>query len=214
MGVLASGRGTNLQSIIDAVESGFLKERIVAVVSDIAAAFALERAKKHGIEAIFIDPKKYPSRAEFDSALLKILKDKSVDLVCLAGFMRVLGAEFVREFKGRIINIHPALLPAFPGLHAQKKALEHGVKFSGCTVHFVDEGVDTGPIIIQAVVPVLDGDSEGTLADRILRLEHKVYPLAIKYIAEAKLRLEGRKVYFSDAAGIEASTSAINPMGA
>lgn len=212
LAVFASGRGSNLQAIIDAIESGFLKERILVVVSDQADAFALERARKHGIEAIFLDPAGYSSRAGFDAALLKIVRDRAVDLVCLAGFMRLLGAEFVRELKGKIINIHPALLPAFPGLHAQKKALEYGVKFSGCTVHFVDEGADTGPIIIQAVVPVMDGDSEQTLADRILRLEHKIYPLAIKYIAQGKLRLEGRRVYFSNGAGIEPSMSAINPM--
>jgi len=194
LGVLVSGRGSNLQAIIDAIEGKRLDAEIRLVVSDQAEAYALERAKKHGIPTTVFHARDYSSREEFDRAVVQRLREHQVELVCLAGFMRILSPYFIREYKNRIINIHPALLPVFPGLHVQRKALEHGVKFSGCTVHFVDEGMDTGPIIIQAAVPVLDGDDEEALAARILRFEHQIYPRAIQLIAEGRLQIEGRRV--------------------
>ena len=169
LGVLVSGRGSNLQAIIDASEAGRINAVVAMVISDVADAFALERARIHGIEAAFVDPRLFDTREAFDAAVIDLLRKREVDLVCLAGFMRLLSPHFVREFHHRIMNIHPALLPAFPGLHVQRKALEHGVKFSGCTVHFVDQGTDTGPIIIQEVVPVLDDDTEESLSARILK---------------------------------------------
>ncbi|MDH7499404.1 MAG: phosphoribosylglycinamide formyltransferase [candidate division NC10 bacterium] len=194
LGVLVSGRGSNLQAIMDAIEAKRLDAEIRLVVSDQADAYALERAGKRGIPTAVFHAKDYSSREEFDRAVVRCLRDHQVELVCLAGFMRILSPDFIRQYKNRILNIHPALLPAFPGLHVQRKALEHGVKFSGCTVHFVDEGMDTGPIIIQAIVPVLDGDDEEALAARILRFEHQIYPKAIQLIAEGRLQIEGRRV--------------------
>lgn len=198
IGVLASGRGTNLQAIINAVENGILNVKISVVISDVVDAFALERARNHGIKAVYINPKEYHNREEFDKGVIRILENEGVELVCLAGFMRILSPHFINVFKYRIMNIHPALLPSFPGLHVQKKAVDYGVKFSGCTVHFADEGVDSGPIIIQAVVPVFDNDTEDTLAERILRQEHKIYPRAIKLFANGKLKITGRKVIIMD----------------
>jgi len=194
VGVLASGRGSNLQAIIDASEAGKADAVVVLVVSDKADAYALERARRHGIKAVFVDPKGRASREAFDTALIAALTEHQVELVCLAGYMRVLTPTFVDHFRHRVMNIHPALLPSFPGLHGQRQALKHGVKFSGCTVHFADEGVDTGPIIIQAVVPVFDDDSEETLAARILRYEHQIYPRAIQLYAEGRLQVKGRHV--------------------
>lgn len=194
LGVLISGRGSNLQSIIDHIEAGKIPAKIEVVISDKKDAYGLERAKKHGIEALFIDPKAYPSREEFEKAVGDELEKRKVELICLAGFMRILSPYFVNRFKNRIINIHPALLPSFPGLHGQKQAVDHAVKIAGCTVHFVDEGVDSGPIIIQAAVPVFDDDDEDTLAARILKCEHKIYPMAIKLIAEGRVSVKGRKV--------------------
>ncbi len=194
LGVLVSGRGSNLQAIIDASEAGRIDAVVAIVISDVADAFALDRARAHGIEAAFIDPRPFDSREGFESAVIDLLRKRDVDLVCLAGFMRLLSPHFVREFPNRIMNIHPALLPAFPGLHVQRKALQHGTKFSGCTVHFVDEGTDTGPIIIQAVVPVLDDDTEESLSARILSYEHQIYPRAIQFFAEGRLEVRGRRV--------------------
>lgn len=194
LGVLVSGRGSNLQAIMDAIKAGKLSAEILVVVSDNEKAAALDRARGEGIDAVFVDPKAYSPRVELDRQLVRIMKDYDVDLVVLAGFMRVLGAEFVEAFRHRIMNIHPSLLPAFPGLHAQRQALEHGVKVSGCTVHFVDEGVDTGPIILQRAVPVLEDDDEDSLAKRILMEEHKTYPRAIQLFAEGRLSIEGRRV--------------------
>ena len=194
LAVLVSGRGSNLQAIIDSIERNELNVHLSAVLSDIEDAVALKRAEKHGIEAIFFDRAAYPNKKEFDKAMIDKLKEKSIDLICLAGYMRILGKEFIRAFSGKIINIHPSLLPAFPGLHAQKHAIEYGVKFSGCTVHFVDEGVDSGPIILQTAVPVYDYDEEKTLSQRILEQEHHLYPKAIKLITENKLTLTGRTV--------------------
>jgi phosphoribosylglycinamide formyltransferase-1 len=198
IGVLASGRGSNLQAIIDAIEAGKLDCRLAVVVSDRADAQALERARKHGTEAVFMDPKAHPTREAFDQAILGVLAEQRVELVCLAGYMRVLSPTFVRALPGLIMNIHPALLPAFPGLHAQRQALQYGVKVSGATVHFVNEGVDTGPIICQAAVPVREDDTEETLAARIIEQEHQLYPRAIRLYAEGRLEVRGLRVYVNE----------------
>jgi phosphoribosylglycinamide formyltransferase-1 len=195
LGVLVSGRGSNLQAFIDNIEKGLLPAEIAVVISDQPDAYSLERARKHNIPAIPLSAKGHKGkREEYDALLVKELQKHQVDLVCLAGFMRIITPTLIKAFPSRILNIHPALLPAFPGLHVQKAALEHGVKFSGCTVHFVDEGMDTGPIIIQAVVPVLDNDTEDSLAERILRQEHTIYSRAIQLYAEGRLKIEGRRV--------------------
>ncbi|MFQ5656558.1 MAG: phosphoribosylglycinamide formyltransferase [Candidatus Methylomirabilales bacterium] len=194
VGALASGRGSNLQAIIDVSEAGKLYASVVVLVTDTSDAYALQRAEKHGIPGVFVDPKGYNGREAFDKAVISVLTEHQVELICLAGFMRVLSPVFIEHFRHRIMNIHPALLPSFPGLHGQRQALDHGVKFSGCTVHFADEGVDTGPIIIQAVVPVFDDDTEETLSARILRYEHQIYPKAIQLYAEDRLEVKGRRV--------------------
>lgn len=194
--VLASGRGTNLQAIIKNVENGTLEANLACVVSDRQDAKALERARQHNIEAVYLDPgpKKTWLIPEFEQQYVKALQDRNVDLVCLAGFMRILKRPFLDAFKGRILNIHPALLPSFPGLDVQKKALEYGVKFSGCTVHFVDETVDGGPIITQAAVPVLDDDTPEKLAESILKEEHRIYTEAINIVLSGKYKIVGRRV--------------------
>jgi phosphoribosylglycinamide formyltransferase 1 len=198
LGVLVSGRGSNLQAIIDNIEKGLLPAEIAVVISDQPDAYSLERARKHNIPAVHLSAKGYrDKREEYDNMLVKELRKRNVDLVCLAGFMRIITPVLIKAFPNRIMNIHPALLPAFPGLHVQKAALEHGVRFSGCTVHFVDEGMDTGPIIIQAAVPVLDSDTEDTLSERILTQEHKIYSRAIQLFAERRLSIEGRHVMIS-----------------
>jgi len=194
LGVLASGRGSNLQAIIDAIEGGRLAASIAVVLSNKAGAFALERAKKHRIPTAFVDPKQYGRREDYDDALLEALKAHQVELVILAGYMRLLTGHLVKPFHHRMINIHPSLLPAFPGLHAQRQAIAYGVKVSGCTVHFVDEEMDNGPIIAQTTVPVVDGDTEEDLAGRILVEEHRLLPSVIQRIAEGKLRMDGRRV--------------------
>lgn len=198
LGVLASGRGSNLQAIIDSINKGKIDAKIELVISDVKDAYVLKRAEKNNIKNIFVDPKTYVSKQEFEKEVIRLLKENSVELICLAGFMRVLSSDFVKEFKNRILNIHPSLLPSFPGLHVQKKALKHGVKFSGCTVHFVDEGVDTGPIIIQAVVPIFDNDTEELLSERILKEEHKIYPKAIQLIAENRVTIKDRRVFIKN----------------
>ena len=192
--VLISGGGTNLQSIIDAIEAKRLDAKIEVVLSNRADAYGLVRAKKHGVATEVLDHKNFSSREAYDQAVVDLLRARGVELVVLAGFMRLLSPVFVKAYSNRIMNIHPALLPSFPGLHVQKKAVEHGVRFSGCTVHFVNEECDEGPIIIQAVVPVFPDDSEETLAARILRQEHRIYPRAIQLYAEGRLRVVGRKV--------------------
>lgn len=194
LGVLASGRGTDLQSIIDAVGRGEVHAKIGVVLSDKPDAYALERAKKAGIPALCIDRKQYDGREPFEEALIAALEEKGVTLVVLAGFMRILTPLFVRHYKGRILNIHPALLPSFPGAHAHRDVLAYGVKVSGCTIHFVDEGTDSGPIIAQAAVPVLDDDTEDTLGARVLAEEHKLYPQVIEWYCEGRLHIEGRHV--------------------
>jgi len=194
LGVLASGRGSNFQAIIDSINSGFLKARIALLITDNSEAYAIERAKKHNIESLILKPKDFPTKDAYYSHIAKELKNRGVGLVILAGFMRVVGKALIREFPNKIMNIHPALLPSFPGLHGQKQAVDYGVKISGCTVHFVDEGVDTGPIIIQAAVPAYNDDTEDSLSERILKQEHKIFPYAIKLFSEGRLNVEGRKV--------------------
>jgi len=196
IGVLASGRGSNLEAILQACEEGRITGKVVVVVSDNPEAFALERARRRGVEALYIAPGKFRTKLEpeIEQQYVKALKDRNVDLLCLAGFMRVLHADFINAFPQRILNIHPALLPAFPGLHAQKQAFDYGVKIAGCTVHLVDEGVDAGPIVMQAAVPVMEDDDEESLAARILEQEHIIYAESIQLFAEGRLRIQGRRV--------------------
>lgn len=194
LGVLASGRGSNLQSIMDACGNGDIPAEVVVVISDQGTALALERARKAGIAAHFVDIKSFSDKAAYEQTIVDILKQNQVQLVCLAGYMRLVGPTLLQAFHNQIMNIHPALLPSFPGRHGQLDALNYGVKVSGCTVHFVDEGMDTGPIILQTTVPVLDDDNEETLAARILEQEHQLYPRAIKLFAEGRLKLQGRRV--------------------
>ena len=194
LGVLCSGRGTDLQSIIDAIANKKLDAEIAIVLTDKPNVPALIRAERAGIENHCIDRKKFTDQKSFEVAMLDHLKRTGVELVILAGFMRLLSSKFIRAYPNRIMNIHPALLPSFPGTHAQRDALEYGVKFSGCTIHFVDEGMDTGSIILQQAVPVLEDDTEETLAARILEEEHKLYPRAIQLYIEGRLKIEGRRV--------------------
>ncbi len=201
LGVLASGRGSNLQAIIDAMDRGVLPARIAVVIADREGTTALERARRHRVLAVFLNPAEHGDREAYERALVRTLEASAVDLVCLAGFMRVLGPAFVRAFPGRVMNVHPSLLPAFPGLRAQRQALEHGVKVTGATVHFVNEGVDTGPIILQEAVSVFDGDTEASLSERILAAEHRLYPEAIRLFAAGRLRVAGRRVLTDDPPG-------------
>jgi phosphoribosylglycinamide formyltransferase-1 len=213
IGVLVSGSGTNLQAIIAAIEAKRLDAKIEVVLSNKADAQGLVRAQDRGIPTAVLDHKQFPSREAYDQAVVDILRARGVELVVLAGFMRLLSPVFVKAYSNRIMNIHPALLPSFPGLHVQKKALEHGVRFSGCTVHFVNEECDEGPIIIQAVVPVFPDDSEGSLAARILNQEHRIYPRAIQLYAEGRLRVEGRRVLVDGLAKDDAQVLFQPPLG-
>ena len=196
--MLASGRGSNLQAIIDAIESKVLQAQIVAVISNKKESVALERARKHGLPDLFVDPKPFAgqpdSREAYDRALLDMLEQRQVELVLMAGYMKIVTPVLVNAYANRMMNIHPSLLPSFPGLEVQKKAIDWGCKLAGCTVHFVTEGVDEGPIILQAAVPVLDTDLPETLAARILEQEHKIYPRAVQLFAEGRLTVEGRRV--------------------
>ena len=194
LGVLISGNGSNLQAIIDAIEKKKLHAEIRVVISNRADAHGLARAQKHGIPTETVDHREFSTREAFDRDLIERLQSRRVELVALAGFMRLLSADFVRAYSNRIMNIHPALLPSFPGLHVQRKAVEAGVRFSGCTVHFVNEECDEGPIIIQAVVPVFPDDSEESLSARILKEEHRIYPRAIQLYSEGRLHVVGQKV--------------------
>jgi phosphoribosylglycinamide formyltransferase 1 len=194
IGVLASGRGSNFQAIIDDIEAGKIKASIKLLITDRADAFAMERAKKHSIEYMFINPRDFASKDAFFAKIADEFTKRDIGLVVLAGFMRIVRQPLLDAFQNMIINIHPALLPSFPGLHGQGQAVEYGSRISGCTVHFVDAGMDTGPIIIQAAVPVAPDDTEETLSQRILRLEHKIFPHAIRLYAEGRLRIEGRIV--------------------
>ncbi len=195
LAVLISGSGSNLQSIIDKIEEEKLKARIKVVISNNPEAYGLERAKKHNLKTEVVEHQQYPSRERFEQELIKIIRGVGAEVVVLAGFMRILSPLFVSTFPHRILNIHPALLPSFPGLHAQAQAADYGVKLSGCTVHFVDEKMDNGPIIIQAVVPALPEDDGDSLGARILRWEHRIYPQALSWLAEDKLKIQGRKVF-------------------
>jgi phosphoribosylglycinamide formyltransferase-1 len=195
VGVLASGRGSNLQALLDASARPDYPAQVVLVISDRERAAALDRARAAGVEALFVNPKDFGDRESFDLALVRELTARRVGLVCNAGYMRILSPEYCRAFAGRAMNSQPSLLPAFPGLHAQRQALEHGAKVAGATVHFVDDGpVDTGPIILQASVPVLPNDSEESLAARILVEEHRLYPEAVRLFAEGRLAVVGRRV--------------------
>ncbi|MDD5594287.1 MAG: phosphoribosylglycinamide formyltransferase, partial [Candidatus Margulisbacteria bacterium] len=181
LGILISGRGSNLQAIIDACESGKIPAKVAVVISNVASAGGLERAKKHNIPAIVFEPNNFKDKNTYELEIVKELKKHGVLLVCLAGYMRIVGQVLLEHFPHRIVNIHPSLLPSFPGLHAQRQALDHGVTVTGCTVHFVDRGCDTGPIIIQSAVPVKENDTEETLSERILQQEHHIYPIAIEF---------------------------------
>ena len=193
--VLLSGRGSNFRAIYSAIKDGVIQNaEIAVVVSDKKDAKGLLFAKESGLNAIFVDPKDFKDRVSYDLHIVEILKKNGVDLVCLAGFMRIITPEFVTAFENKIINIHPSLLPSFPGLHAQRQALEYGVKVTGCTVHFVDSKVDHGPIIFQEAVPVMDEDTEESLSERILKYEHKIYPEVVKLLVEGRVIIEGRKV--------------------
>ena len=196
IGVLGSGKGSNLQSIIDNVEAGNIPAEIACVISDVEDAYILERARKHGIEALYIPPGKYKAKLdkETEAQYVKCLRDHGVELVVMAGFMRMLKEDFIEAFPGRIINLHPSILPSFRGLEAWKQALDYGVKFTGCTVHFVEIGMDTGPIIMQAVVEVKEDDTPETLHQRIQIEEHRIYPEVIRLIAEGRVELNGRWV--------------------
>jgi phosphoribosylglycinamide formyltransferase-1 len=192
--VLASGRGSNFQAVIDAIGCGQVPGRCVALITDNPRAYAIERAKKAGIPVTVVDYSSFPSRKEYELSLLEAMGCARADLFILAGYMRILGGEIARKFTGKMINIHPALLPSFTGLHAQRQAILHGVKVSGCTVHFVDECLDGGPVILQRCVPVIEGDDEDSLADRILEQEHLCLPEAVRLFCEDRLTIEGRVV--------------------
>jgi len=191
---LISGRGSNLAAILEACDSGLIPAPMVLVVSNVPDAPGLEHARKRGVRTEVVDHRDSSSREEHDEKVAALLREERATLVCLAGYMRLLSSAFVREFTGRIVNIHPSLLPAFPGLHAQRQAVRHGTKISGCTVHFVDERLDSGPIILQATVRVLDDDDEDSLSARILEAEHRAYPAAVKMFCEDRLQIEGRRV--------------------
>ncbi|MDO3376588.1 phosphoribosylglycinamide formyltransferase [Geoalkalibacter halelectricus] len=210
VGVLASGRGSNLQSLLEQSLGGKIDAQVVLVASNKADAGALEKAREAGIPTRVIDHRGFASREDFDTAMVAALREAGVELVVLAGFMRLLSKVFLEAFPQRIMNIHPSLLPAFPGLNVQRQALEYGARFSGCTVHFVDGGLDTGPIIIQAVVPILEDDSEQSLAARILAEEHRIYPRAVQLFAEGRLRVEGRRVRIAPKAD-PPETALVNP---
>lgn len=198
LGVLASGRGSNFQAILEKIQAGRIEATVGIVISDRSAANVLKLAAAANLPHVCIERRQFTTKEDFEAAIAQVLSDYKVDLVVLAGFMRLLGTTFVRRFYGRIMNIHPALLPAFPGADAQRQAIEYGAKVSGCTIHFVDEGMDTGPIILQQAVAVEPDDSPETLAARILNVEHELYPRAVRLFCENKLQLEGRRVKIRD----------------
>ena len=198
LAVLVSGRGSNLQAMIDNIENGNIENaNISVVISNVEDAYALERAKKHGIEAVFVNPKSFANKTEYEQEIVTILDGHKIDLIILAGYMRIVGKDIISAYKNKILNIHPTLLPSFTGLHSHRQTLDYGVKVSGCTVHFVDAGMDTGPIILQSCVSVLENDTEDTLSQRILEQEHKIYPRAVKLFIEGKLKVDGRIVKVS-----------------
>jgi phosphoribosylglycinamide formyltransferase 1 len=196
--VLISGRGSNMQSIVEACKRGYINAKVSIVLSNRAEAPGLEFARSENIETVVLPHKAFPVREDYDRQVVDILHQKQVDLICLAGFMRLLSSVFVSAFPNRIMNIHPALLPSFPGLHAQKQAVEYGVKVTGCTVHFVDEGLDSGPIILQKIVEVKPDDTEDSLSQRLLPLEHSAYVEAVKLFFENRIHVENRKVVIQD----------------
>jgi len=196
--VLVSGGGSNLQSLIDSIESGSINAEIALVLSNKEGVYGLERAARHNIPTVVIKHGDFPDRESFESRLIEVIDGHGAELVVLAGFMRVLTPLFVGHYHHRIMNIHPAILPSFPGIHGQKQALDYGVRFAGCTTHFVDEGTDTGPIILQTVVPILPDDTEESLSARILAEEHRIYPESLRLWAEDRLLIEGRKVRIID----------------
>ncbi len=197
--VLASGRGSNFEAIARATLSGKINAEVTVLIVDRKNIGAIERAEKLGINWIFVDPNSFPTREDYDSKIVAILEHLKVDLVCLAGYKKIISAPFVDAFPGRIMNIHPTLLPSFPGLRPHEKVLRYGVNISGATVHFVDKGVDTGPIIIQAAVPVKPNDTPETLSERILKYEHRIYPQAVKRFVDGRIELFGRRVVVKDA---------------
>ncbi len=199
VGVLISGRGTNLQALLDAAREDRLGGAVVVVISNVAGAQGLERARRAGVEGLLLDHRGRP-REEYDADLVELLRERRVDLVCLAGFMRRLSPVFVQAFRERLLNVHPSLLPAFPGLEAQRQALEYGAKVSGATVHLVDEGLDSGPILLQEAVPVREDDTTASLSGRILEAEHRIYPRAVRLVLEGRCRVEGRRVRVNEAA--------------
>lgn len=208
LGVLASGSGSNFQSIINNIESDNINAKIAALITDNPDAYAIERARKHNIEALVIRPRDFDSKDAYYTRIAEELSKRGVTLVILAGFMRVVAKTLIDRYPNKIMNIHPALLPSFPGLHGQKQAADYGVKIAGCTVHFVDKGVDTGPIIIQAAVPAYHDDTEDSLGERILKQEHIIFPHAIKLYSEGKISVEGRTVIIK---GNKESSYLINP---
>jgi phosphoribosylglycinamide formyltransferase-1 len=211
LGVLISGTGTNLQAIVDAILRGDLKAEVRLVISNRPEANGLERARRHGITTMVIEHRKFPSREEFDRAVLAALRDRGVELVALAGFMRLFSSVMLEAFPGRIMNIHNSLLPSFPGIHGPKEAIDYGVKIAGCSVFFVTPGVDSGPIIVQAAVPVLPADDEQRLAARILQQEHRIFPYAIRLFQEGRLEIEGRKVIIKGDSNGPHSGPLLNP---
>lgn len=200
LGVLASGRGSNLQAILDAIAQGRLSATVVLVAGDRDDAQAVERARAAGIPCVVVSPKHFPTRDAYDAEIARRLREAGAEVVVLAGYLRIVTNRLLQAFPQRVINIHPSLLPAFPGLHAQRQALAHGVKVSGCTAHFVDEAVDNGAIILQAAVPVLEDDTETSLAERILAEEHRILPQALQLYAEGRLTIQGRRVFIAPAA--------------
>ena len=214
VGVLASGTGSNLQALLDAATSGALgPARIVVVGANIPGCAALTRAQQAKVPTFALDHRSFPARADFDRALAARLQIDDVELVVLAGFMRLLTPEFLRQFPGRVINVHPALLPAFPGVHAQAQAFAHGVKVAGCTVHFVDDGTDTGPIIAQTAVPVLEADDEQALQRRILAEEHRLLPAVVRALAEGRVRVDGRRVTITGVTGTAGALNTLRTLG-
>jgi phosphoribosylglycinamide formyltransferase 1 len=208
LGVLVSGTGTNLQAILDACAAGSVDAQVKVVISNVPDAKALERATAAKVPTFVLEHRRFASRERFEDELILTLRANRVELVCLAGFMRLLTPHFLAAFPMKVINIHPALLPAFPGIHAVRQAIEYGSRISGCTVHFVDEGTDSGPVIVQAAVPVLESDTENSLAARIQAQEHRIYPQAINLIARGKVRIQGRRVLVDP---VETSDSIVNP---
>ena len=212
LGVLASGGGSNLQAILDACAAGRIPAQVAVVIANVAGAQALSRAQAAGVPAVLLPHSEFASREAYDAALIAALRKHDVELVCLAGFMRLVTPVLLGAFPGRILNIHPSLLPSFPGMHAVRQALAAGVRVAGCTVHVVDEGTDSGPIVIQAAVPVLEGDSEESLAARILKEEHRIYPRAIQLMASGRAAVQGRRVRVQGAPGDASRTLASPPL--